>query len=348
MKQRIVTVFGGSGFLGRHLVRHLAPSGVQLRIAVRDPEAAKFLKPLGGVGQIVPLHAHVRDPASIARALAGADAVVNLVGILNERPHLSFEQVHHQGAAKIAAAAAAAGVARLVHVSAIGADPASPSAYARSKGEGESAVRAAFPGASILRPSVVFGPEDDFFNRFGALARLVPVLPVFFDGLPRIDLMANFPWPSVEFHAGRSRMQPVFAGDVAEAIVRALDAPHAVGETYELGGPTVYSMAELMAFVLEQTGRSPWLVPIHTWIAHLMGFAFEQAVLPFAFIGKYPAPLLTRDQVKLLKSDNVVGANARNLSDLGIAPLAVEAVVPDYLTRFRSGPVRSSENSEEH
>ena len=348
MKQRIVTVFGGSGFLGRHLVRHLAPSGVQLRIAVRDPEAAKFLKPLGEVAQIVPLHAHVRDPASIARALAGADAVVNLVGILSERRHLSFERVHHVGAATIAAAAAAAGVKRLVHVSAIGADPASPSAYARSKGEGEAAVRAAFPGASVLRPSVVFGPEDDFFNRFGAQVRLVPVLPVFFDGLPRVDLMANWPWPSVAFHAGESRMQPVFAGDVAEAIVRALDAPQAVGETYELGGPTVYSMAELMAFVLEQTGRPAWLLPIPTWMGHLMGVVFELAVIPFAFIGKYPAPLLTRDQVKLLKSDNVVGANAKGLGDLGIAPLAVEAVVPDYLARFRSGPARPSENGEEH
>ena len=346
MKQRIVTVFGGSGFLGRHLVRHLAPSGAQIRVAVRDPEAAKFLKPLGGVGQIVPLHAHVRDPASLARALAGADAAVNLVGILNERPHLSFEQVHHQGAAKIAAAAA--GVRRLVHVSAIGADSASPSAYARSKGEGENAVRAGFPGASILRPSVVFGPEDDFFNRFGALARLVPVLPVFFDGLPRVDLMANFPWPSVEFHAGTSRMQPVFAGDVAEAIVRALEAPDAVGETYELGGPTVYTLAELMTFVLEQTVRPPWLLPIPTWLGHLMGFFFEQAVVPFAFIGKYPAPLITRDQVKLLKSDNVVGPDAKGLDDLGIAPLAVEAVVPDYLARFRSGPARPAESAEEH
>ncbi len=347
MKQRIVTVFGGSGFLGRHLVRHLAPSGVQLRVAVRDPEAAKFLKPLGEVAQIVPLHAHLRDPASIERAVADADAVVNLVGILHERPRLSFEHVHHAGAAKIAAAATAAGVARLVHVSAIGADPASPSAYARTKGEGEAAVRAAFPGAVILRPSVVFGPEDDFFNRFGALSRLAPVLPVFFDGLPRIDLMANFPWPSAEFHAGESRMQPVFAGDVAEAIVRALDAPHVAGETYELGGPTVYSMAELMAFVLEQTGRPRWLLPIPTWLGHLMGFIFEQAVVPFALIGKFPAPLLTRDQVKMLKSDNVVGAGAKGLGDLGIAPLAVEAVVPDYLSRFRSGPARPSENAEQ-
>jgi uncharacterized protein YbjT (DUF2867 family) len=348
MTQRIVTLFGGSGFLGRHLVRHLAPTGAQLRIAVRDPEAAKVLKLLGEVGQILPIHAHVRDPASIARVVAGADAVVNLVGILHQRTHLSFEQIHVAGAAKIAQAASAAGVARLVHVSAIGADPASPSAYARTKGAGEAAVREAYPKAIVMRPSVVFGPDDDFFNRLGALARLAPVLPVFFEGLPRLDLTSNFPWPRIEFHAGKSRMQPVYVGDVAEAIARVLEGPQGAGATYELGGPTVYSLAELMAFVLEQTGRPRWLAPIPTWLGYVMGLAFEQAVIPFGFIGKNPVPPLTRDQIKMLKSDNVVGAGAKGLSDLAITPLAVETVVPDYLARFRSGPARPPKNAAQH
>ncbi len=345
MKQRVITVFGGSGFIGRHLIRRLAPTGTMIRVAVRDPVAAKFLKPVGDVGQIVLIHAHLRDPATIDRAVDGADAVINLVGILWERPHLRFERIHVRAAAEIAWACAAAQVGRLVQISAIGADPASDSAYARSKGEGELALRAGFARATILRPSVVFGPEDDFFNRFGALVRLVPVLPVFFEGLPKVDLFATFPWPSVDFKAGLSRMQPVYVGDVAEAICRVLDEPATAGRTYELGGPTIYTMAELMTYVLEQAGRSGWLVPVHYRLAHLMGFAFEQAVKPLGFIGKYPAPLLTRDQVKLLRLDNIVHEGAPGLADLGISPSAVEAITPGYLDRFRRGPPRPPENA---
>ncbi|MSP68411.1 MAG: complex I NDUFA9 subunit family protein [Alphaproteobacteria bacterium] len=311
MRLQLITVFGGSGFVGRHLVQRLAKTGAQIRIAVRHPARARFLRPLGDVGQIVPLVAPVTSDAAVAAAVAGADTVVNLTGILFERGAQTFAAVHAEGAGRIATAAAAAGAARLLHVSAIGADPAAPSRYAASKGEGEAAVRAAFPAAVILRPSVVFGPEDDFFNRFGLLARLAPALPL--------------------IGGGHTRLQPVYVGDVAEAAVRALGDPAAAGKTYELGGPRIYTLRQIMELVLAETRRHCLLLPL----------PFAAATLIASLAQFLPVPPLTPDQVTLLRSDNVVGAGALGLADLGIQPTAAEVIVPTYLARHRAGGVRT-------
>jgi NADH dehydrogenase len=304
----LVTVFGGSGFLGRHLVRALARRDYRIRVAVRRPDLAGHLQPLGRVGQIHAVQANVRYPDSVTAAVGRADIVVNLVAILFERGARTFEAVHVAGADAVARAAAAAG-ARMVHVSAIGADANSPAQYGRTKAAGEGAVRAAVPGATIFRPSVMFGPEDDFFNRFAAMARLSPVLPL--------------------VGGGHTRFQPVFVGDAAEAIARAVDGEIAGGTTYELGGPAVKTFRELMQFVLATTGRRRLLVPL----------PFPLASLQAAFLQFLPKPPLTPDQVKLLRVDNVVSEQAererRTLTALGIAPTTIEAVVPNYLWRFR-------------
>jgi NADH dehydrogenase len=300
----MATVFGGSGFIGRYVVRRLARAGKTVRVAVRDTEAALFLKTAGGIGQIVPLHASVTDDAAVKRAVEGADWVVNLVGVLAESRAASFQAIHVDGAARIAAAAAAAGVKRLVHVSAIGADPASDSRYAASKGAGEAAVRAAFPGATILRPSIVFGPEDNFFNRFAGMSRMMPFMPVI---------------------EGATRMQPVYAGDVADAVLAALQSADAIGKTYELGGPKVWLFVDLLAYILKVTGRDLPLVNLPVPLIRLQACLLEML----------PGKLLTRDQLKLLARDNVVASDALGLSDLGISPIAVEQIVPDYLRRYR-------------
>ncbi|MSP81799.1 MAG: complex I NDUFA9 subunit family protein [Alphaproteobacteria bacterium] len=307
MTEGLVTIFGGSGFLGRHLVRRLATDGLRVRVAVRDLEGAGFLKPLGDVGQIVAVRSDLRDEAAVARAVDGAAAVVNLVGILFERGGRTFQAVHVEGAGRIAARATAAGAGRLVHVSAIGAAADGKSRYARSKGAGEAAVRAAYPGATILRPSIVFGPEDDFFNRFGALARIAPALPL--------------------IGGGTTRFQPVYVGDVADAIRAGLGDPATAGKTYELGGPRIYSFRELMAYVLAETRRRRPLIPL----------PFGLASLPAMVLECLPVPPLTRDQVKLLRRDNVVSPGAASLVDLGIRPTPLEAVVPGYLARYRRG-----------
>ena len=310
MAERLITVFGGSGFLGRHIVKHIAATGARIRVAVRDPVAAEFLKPIGDVGQIVPLQANLRDDDSVAAVVAGAEAVVNAVGILYETGRQSFANVHVLGAARAAKAAKAAAVERFVHVSAIGADAGSRAHYARSKASGEAAVLEAFPEATIVRPSVVFGPEDDFFNRFAALARLMPALPLYGHGLA---------------DAGATRFQPVYVGDVAAAIVRMLADPATGGLVYELGGPKVYSFRELMELVLKETGRRRALMPVPYAVGWL-----QASVLQLL-----PDPPLTRDQLRLLKRDNVVTPAARTLADLGIMPASVESVVPSYLRRFR-------------
>lgn len=329
MKKRVVTVFGGSGFLGRHLVRRLAAAGAGVRVAVRDVERANFLKVLGDTGQIVPWPADVTEPARVAQALDGATEAVNLVGILYERGRRTFERVHAEGAGNVAAAAKAAGVKGMVHVSAIGADPRSPSAYARTKAAGEQAVKAAFPEATILRPSVVFGPEDNFFNMFAGLMRLTPVMPVF--GCPTMPKVKLFPEGGLIdvdlYGAGGTRFQPVYVGDVADAIVKALTDPKCKGNTYELGGPVVYSFKELMELLMAETGRKRFLLPLPFAIASIEAF----------FLELWPKPLLTRDQVTLLKRDNVVSEGALGFKDLGIAPKAAEVIVPTYLHRFRPG-----------
>lgn len=305
---RLVTIFGGSGFLGRHLVRALAKRHYRIRVAVRRPDLAGHLQPLGRVGQIHAVQANLRYPDSVAAALRNADVAINLVAILFERGQQTFPAVHVAGADAVARAAAAAG-ARMIHVSALGADPDSPAAYGRTKALGETAVLAAVPGATIFRPSILFGPEDDFFNRFAAMARLSPILPLVGGGL--------------------TRFQPVFVGDVAEAIAKATDGETRAGTTYELGGPEVKTFAELLAFVLATIERRRLLVPL----------PFALATLQATFLQFLPKPPLTPDQVNLLRSDNVVSAEAtregRTLQALGIDATTIAAIVPTYLWRFR-------------
>ncbi len=307
----LVTVFGGTGFVGRQVVRSLARDGWRVRVAARNVGRGYRLRMLGDVGQIEVVQANVRDAASVARALDGAEACVNLVGVLYESGRQGFETLHTAGAKAIAEAAAARGVARFVQISAIGADAASPAKYARSKAEGEAAVRAAIPSAVILRPSVVFGPEDDFFNRFAAMANISPALP-----LPG---------------GGATRFQPVYVGDVAAAVAKVISDPACAGKTYELGGPGVFTFRELMAFVLRETGKARVLAPLPWPIAGLVG---KVAALT-AIVGI--PPVLTDDQVEMLRSDNVVADGAEGLETLGITPRSVEAIAPTYLYRFRKG-----------
>jgi NADH dehydrogenase len=306
--ETLVTVFGGSGFLGRHVVRALAKRGYRIRVAVRRPDLTGHLQPLGRVGQIHAVQANLRFPASVEAATRDAAAVINLVGILFERGKQRFEAVQAVGAQTVAQAAAAQG-ARLVHVSAIGADEHSRSSYARSKAKGESLVLDALPSATILRPSIMFGPEDDFFNRFAAMARFAPALPL--------------------VGGGRTLFQPVFAGDVATAVTAALDIREPAGSIYELGGPEVKSFKELMQFVLATVERRRLLLPIPFELARLQAYVLQLL----------PKPLLTSDQVELLKHDNVVSADAiregRTLAAFGVDPVALELVVPTYLWRFR-------------
>ncbi|OIR08030.1 GDP-L-fucose synthase [mine drainage metagenome] len=324
MANRLAVVFGGSGFIGRHVVQHLARQGWRVRVAVRDAEGAAFLKPLGEVGQVVPVHANVGNDASVATMVQGADLVVNLVGVLVSRGKRSFKALHEEAAARVAKAAAAAGVSRLVHVSALGASATSASAYARSKAAGEEAVRAAFPTATILRPSVVFGPEDDFFNRFAALATVSPVLPVFVtDGL-RPRFCGKIPCGIDLFGSGGTKFQPVYVGDVAQAVLAAAERADALGKTFELGGPTVYSMKRILEMTLAASGRKRLIVPKPMIAAKLLA-----AVLQFL-----PKPPLTPDQVKLLAVDNVPDGTAPGLAALGITPTAAEVVLPTYLSRY--------------
>ena len=302
----VATVFGGSGFIGRYVVKRLAAHGHVVRVAGRHPEAALFLKPMGAVGQIVPLYAPLQREADVQRAVEGADLVVNLVGILEEGRDGDFQRIHAEGAGRVARLAAASGVARLVQMSAIGADPASPSRYGASKGAGEQAVRAAFPAATILRPSLVFGPEDQLFNRFATMAQRLPLMPVV---------------------AGATRFQPVYVGDVADAVIAGLIRADAAGVTYELGGPLVLSMRELLAYVLAETGRHRRLVTVPLGLARLQAAVLE----------RLPGKLLTRDQLLMLQHDNVVAAGAAGLGELGIVPTPMDLVVPAYLRRFRPG-----------
>ena len=308
--QAQVTVFGGGGFVGRHAVRALAKAGYRIRVAVRRPLLAPEVKVMGDVGQIEVVQANLRNAASVAAAVAGSDAVINLVGILYAAGRQTFSSVQAEGAATVAKAAAAAGVKRLVHVSAIGADAGSPSAYARSKAEGEAAVRAAFPGAVILRPSVVFGPEDEFFNRFAAMASVSPVLPL--------------------IGGGETKFQPVFVGDVAKAIVAASGRDDLAGQTFELGGPEVLSYRQVLEYVVKETGRARPLVPVPWPLAALIGAVGDVQSALIAL-----PPVLTSDQVKLLRADNV--ATGPGLTTLGIEATAIENVVPTYLWRFRNG-----------
>jgi len=304
----LVTIFGGSGFLGRHVVRALARRDFRIRVACRRPDLAGYLQPLGRVGQIHAVQANVRYPESVAAAVRDSDIVINLVGILSQSGRQRFKKVQQIGSEVIARAAAQQG-ARLIHVSAIGASEKSWSGYARSKARGEKAALKAVPSATIFRPSIMFGPEDDFFNRFASLARFLPALPL--------------------IGGGKTRFQPVFVGDVAEAVAVAVEGNTKPGLTYELGGPEIFTFRQLMEFILATIERQRALMPIPFWIARL-----QAMVLQFL-----PGAPLTPDQVTLLKRDNVVSEEAkrdgRTLEGLGIAPRSVPAIVPTYLWRFR-------------
>ena len=308
----LVTVFGGTGFVGRQVVRSLAKQGWRGGVAARNVGRGYRLRMLGDVGQIEVVQANIRNAASVARALDGAEACVNLVGVLWEGGRQGFQTIHAMGAKTVAEAAAKAGITRFVQMSALGADLEGPSKYARTKAMGEQAVRAVIPTATLIRPSIVFGPEDAFFNRFAALSAFTPALPL--------------------IGGGHTRFQPVYVGDVAAAVAKALVDPGAAGRTYELGGPSVYSFKELLEFIRRETGRARVLVPVPWFAAKLLGMIGDlQAAVPIL------PPQLTTDQVESLRVDNVVSPGAAGLSELGVEPRAVEAIAPAYLYRYRKG-----------
>jgi uncharacterized protein YbjT (DUF2867 family) len=308
---KLVTIYGGAGFVGRYIARRMAKDGWRVRVAVRRPNDAIFVKPYGTPGQVEPVPCNIRDDASVRAVMQGADAVINCVGILNGSGKNSFAAVQAEGAARIARIAAESGVRQFVHLSAIGADAASDSAYARSKGEGEAAILAAFPTAVILRPSIIFGSEDGFFNHFAAMSRMGPVLPVV---------------------GADTKFQPVYVDDVAQAAVLAADGKAAAG-VYELGGPDVASFRVLMHKMLGIIRRRRLVLNVPFFIARIIGGAFDLAQA--VSLGLFHNSVLTRDQVKNLRHDNVVAIGAKGFADLGIAPTSLEAVLPEYLWVYR-------------
>lgn len=303
----VATVFGGTGFIGRAVVQRLAKAGYVVRVPTRDVASAGRLRTAGAVGQVVPMFCPLRSEEAIAKAVNGADVVINLIGILFENRRNRFARVQGEVPGLIAKAAAAAGATKLVHVSAIGADAASTAQYARTKAKGEAAVRAAFPAATILRPSIVFGPEDNFFNQFAGLAKIAPFLPL--------------------IGGGHTKFQPVYVGDVADAIMASLDRPEATGKTFELGGPEVMSFKQLLQKTLEWSGQKRCL----------MSIPFPLAKIQATFLQMLPKPLLTCDQVEMLKRDNIVSPDALTLNELGITATAMASMVPGYLSRFKPG-----------
>lgn len=317
---QLITIIGGSGFVGRHLVQKLAAQSFRIRIGVRRPDLAGHLQPLGGVGQIMPVQANVRYPDSLASACQGADVVINLTGVLNSSGAQNFEAVHEFGAGAVAKAAKAAGAKKLIHLSAIGADENATSEYGRSKAVGEKNVRDAFEGATIVRPSIIFGPEDGFFNKFAELARFSMILPL--------------------IGGGTTKFQPVFVGDVADALSKIVNSNEFSGKTLELGGSQVFSFKELLEFILETTERKRLLVPVPWFAARIMG----------GILGILPYSLMTRDQVAMLETDNVVSEQAKNdgrtLEGMGITVETIAAHVPTYLYRYKKfGQFTESGNS---
>lgn len=307
-EEKIATVFGGTGFVGRQIVRELAHLGYTIKVATRIPESAYFLKPCGAVGQVVPFACDYSDPQSMADAVKGADYVVNCIGILYERRCSTFKRAHVDTPAMVAKACHDEGVDRFVHISALGCDKGS-SKYAKSKFEGEQAVLENFSGATILRPSIIFGEDDGFFNMFAELSRYLPVLPL--------------------IGGGRTKFQPVYVGDVADCVIKALVEPSDkyVGKTYELGGVDVIDFKQVYELLFQYTGRKRKLVPLPFFIAKIEA----------SFLGLMPKPLLTRDQVESLKADNVVQIGMPTIDDFGIAPKTMELILPTYLKRYRSG-----------
>ncbi len=309
----IITIVGGSGFLGRYVIKELAKAGYRLRVISRNPDAALHLKTAGDPGQIVLVSGNIARPETLAGKLAGSYAVVNLVGILFETGAQTFDAIQARGAENLAKMARADGVQRFIQLSALGVDKAIGSHYARTKLMGEKAVIAAFPTATILRPSVIFGAEDNFFNQFAA----APIIPI--------------------IGGGETRFQPVYADDVAKAVAHAIARPETAGQTYELGGSAVYSFKSLMDFVQRAIDKKKLLLPLSFGMAALMAFTFE---LAFTLIPLIRRPLLTRDQVRLLRQDNVVSAGAKTFAELGITPTSIKDVVPQYLARFNPKKAR--------
>jgi uncharacterized protein YbjT (DUF2867 family) len=305
MEQKIVTIIGGTGFVGRYVVKRLAEAGYRLQVIARNPDAALHLQTAGDVGQIALVAGNLTKPETLAGRLKHSFAVINLVGILFESGKQSFTTLHAQGAEKLAIMAKESGVERFIHLSSLGVDKAGTSHYARSKALGEKAVLAAFPRATILRPSVIFGPEDNFFNQFAAMASLAPVLPL--------------------IGGGHSKFQPVYVDDVASAIEACLTRDDVQGQTFELGGPHVYTFREILQYTMKTANKQRPLIPVPFGIASIMG----------AFGELLPRPPITRDQVKLLKHDNVVSPNAKNFAHLGITPVSMDMIVPEYLARFK-------------
>ncbi|MES2540828.1 MAG: complex I NDUFA9 subunit family protein [Pseudomonadota bacterium] len=308
---KLVTIIGGSGFVGRYIARRLAKDGWRVRVAVRRPNEALFVRPYGVPGQVEPVACNIRDDASVRAVIRGADAVVNCVGVLNSVGANTFDAVQAQGAGRVARIAAELGVERLVQISAIGADAQSDSSYARSKAEGEAAVLNAFPTAVILRPSIIFGTEDQFFNRFAAMSRMGPILPVV---------------------GGDTRFQPVYVDDVAQAAVKAINGEATAG-VYELGGPEVDTFRGLMGRMLKVIQRRRAVVTVPFFVARMMGFGFD--MMQAVTLGLIENKMITRDQVRNLARDNVVSPTARGFAELGITPTAMEGVLPEYLWRYR-------------
>jgi len=308
---KLVTIIGGSGFVGRYIARRLAKDGWRVRVAVRRPNEAIFVRPYGVPGQVEPVACNIRDDASVRAVIRGADAVVNCVGTFRKGGRNNFDAVQVEGAARVARLAASEGVAHLVQISSIGADPSSDSEYSRSKGEGEAAVLAAFPGAVILRPSVIFGTEDQFFNRFAAMTRMGPILPVV---------------------GASTRFQPVHVDDVAQAAVMGVTGAAAPG-IYELGGPEVDTFRGLMGRMLKIVQRRRAVINLPFFLARIMAFGFD--MIEAVTLGLIENKMITRDQVRSLAHDNVVTPGAKGFADLGITPTAMEAVLPEYLWRYR-------------
>ncbi|WP_395650420.1 complex I NDUFA9 subunit family protein [Brevundimonas sp.] len=307
----LVTVFGGSGFIGSQVVRALAKAGWRVRVAVRKPGMAGDLRVLGDVGQVQPVRCDVTRPADVAAALKGASAAVNLIGILYESGKRTFDLMHVEASRNVAQACVDGGIGRLVQMSAIGADAGSPSDYARTKGEAEAVVRALIPGAVILRPSIVFGAGDNFLNQFGSMATMAPALPL--------------------IGGGQTKFQPVHVADVAEAVARAVTRDDTASRTFELGGPAVWSFKDILQYILRETGRDRLLAPLPFFVAKTIGGLAQMSTI----VGI--APVLTKDQVIMLETDNVVAPGAEGLSALGIEPTGLEAIAPSYLWRYRKG-----------
>jgi uncharacterized protein YbjT (DUF2867 family) len=299
MNDKLVTVFGGDGFVGRYVVQALLKAGARVRVASRNPKRGWFLKAQANLGQIAYVAADVTRPETLARALHEADVAINLVGSF-----ANMDMVQNRGATNVANAAAKAGVSRFIHMSAIGADSASPSRYGKSKGDGEAAVRSAFPGTTILRPSIIFGREDQFINRFAGLIRMLPVVPVF---------------------SAETRFQPVFVGDVAHAVMAVLSRPDAAGKTFELGGPQTFSMLEINKWIAKACGREKYYFPI----SNIIGASMAKLT------GWLPGAPMTWDQWLMLQSDNVVSDGAAGLDTLGVTPTPLEVIVPDWLVQYR-------------